>query len=237
MRKTILVLASLGFAMLVASGVVWAATIRCNGGLCNGTPKADTMYGTPKSDAIRGKHGGDTMYGLAQRDFLAGSLGSDRLYGGRERDILRGGEGADKLYGGPSQDSGEGDAGVDRLFGGPGFDTLEGGWQDRWLGDVSDDYIHGGSEADRLFAGSRDDFGDEREPRIPYLDIVQLGVDRFYGEKGDDFIYVAANLNREGPYSKDIVDCGPGTDEVWFDPAVDVIKNCEVKYPFSYPSQ
>jgi hypothetical protein len=55
---------------------------------------------------------------------------------------------------------------------------------------------------------------------------------RFYGEDGDDLI--TAHQGSSGgdvPVSKAIVDCGPGTDEVYFDEGVDVIKNCEIKHP------
>jgi Ca2+-binding RTX toxin-like protein len=238
MRKTILVVASVAVAMLVAGGVAWAATIRCHGGLCKGTPKADTMYGRNVGDAMYGRKGGDTMYGRGGLDALRANEGLDKVYGGSETDRMRGGPGADKLFGGPGGDGGVGNTGVDRIYGGPGRDGLSGGEGEFRFSDVSDDYIHGGKEADSLY-GSRDTFihPDEGTPLDPYRDNLQLGVDRFYGERGNDSIHVEANLHREGPDAKDVVDCGPGFDEVWFDPDVDVIKNCEVKHPFSYPSQ
>jgi RTX calcium-binding nonapeptide repeat (4 copies) len=59
------------------------------------------------------------------------------------------------------------------------------------------------------------------------------------GWAGNDTIYVSqrARDNRLGPgTSKEIVDCGSGTDTVTFDKGVDVVKaNCERKYPYKMP--
>jgi hypothetical protein len=87
---------------------------------------------------------------------------------------------------------------------------------------ASTDYVHGGSDDDSLEGG-----------------FEQGGVDRLYGEKGDDGLDVAQRrvflFNHDAPIevTKEIVDCGPGNDSVHFDKGVDVVKaNCERKYPF-----
>jgi Ca2+-binding RTX toxin-like protein len=209
MRNTIWVLASVALAMLVASGVAWAANIQCpTGGTtrlgfhkCWGTAEADTMIGTPKLDYIYGKKGADKIYGRARTDGLFGGRGPDKLYGGGDAklDALWGNEGPDQLYGG---------RGSDRLH--PNGVH----WDYSRLADTSDDQVHGG-KGDDIFTGYR----------------ASSGVDRLYGEDGNDDFFV--EQRRWGdPVTKEIVDCGAGTaDEVWFDEGVDdVMDNCEINH-------
>jgi Ca2+-binding RTX toxin-like protein len=229
MRKTILVVASVALAMLVAGGVAWAATIQCpNGNIfghwrqCWGTPKADTMHGTRLKDEMHGNRGADTMYGRAENDILYGDQGADAMYGHGGGNSLWAGSGPDKLYGGPARDFQLGNRGSDKLFGGAGDDEL---WGAHYINgpDYSDDYIHGGRGMDEIRASLEN-------PNLP-KDVIHRGVDRIYGERGDDTINVAGNAE-VGDSAKEIVDCGPGTDEVWFDEGVDVVKdNCEIKHP------
>jgi len=197
MRTTILVVAAMAVAMLMAGGVAWAATIQC--------PNATTPLGNPFCE---GTNDPDTMHGTAQGDGMYGKAGGDTIYGYRGEDGIRGEEGPDKIYGGP------------------GFDTLEASGEDpdgsSWGQEgASTDYVHGGSARDLLRGG-----------------FEQGGVDRLYGEKGDDGIFVAQRIdflysNDPGiEVTKEIVDCGPGIDGVSFDKRVDVVKaNCERKYP------
>jgi Ca2+-binding RTX toxin-like protein len=210
MGKTMLVLASVAVAMLVAGGVAWAATIRCpdaHHSSCKGTKKADTMLGNSARNTMYGKKGGDTMYGRGNFDALRGGPGSDRLYGGPQADgTIAGNEGSDKLYGGD---------GNDKLL--PAFYVTG--------PDDSDDYIHGGKGADTI-RSSRDNG--------PSHDFTYSGVDRIFGDSGDDHILVRGNAG-PGDSAKDIVACGPGTDTVGFDEGVDVVDDtCEIKNPNPY---
>jgi Ca2+-binding RTX toxin-like protein len=209
MRKTILVVASVALAMVVAGGVAWAATIRCPNAtlpedpstrLCFGTDGADTMHGTAKSEWMDGLAGKDTMYGYRSGVNPNGDIG----------DFMNGGTGSDKIYGGRGKD---GVSGGSRNWSNSGISDYR---------DASTDYVHGGRGNDGLGGG----FG-------------QGGVDRLYGEKGDDSFNVAQRygfkFSNDPGYvvTKEIVDCGPGFDEVRFDKGVDVIKaNCERKLAF-----
>jgi Ca2+-binding RTX toxin-like protein len=208
MRKTMLVLASVALAVLVLGGVAWAATIQCRAiGTCWGTPKADTMKGNYKHNEMEGKAGGDTMYGRAGFDIILGDRGNDKMYGGPGGDVMRG------------------ERGVDRIYGGDGDDDLQATISHGREGiigdnDYGDDYLHGGRGHDLLGGTSDDD-----------SNYVQRGVDRFYGDEGNDDIRVQGNA-AAGDSAKDIVYCGPGTDEVWFDEGVDVVNDtCEIKHP------
>ena len=51
------------------------------------------------------------------------------------------------------------------------------------------------------------------------------GEDTVEGGKGNDTIHIDDGF-------KDTIDCGPGTDEVWFDQNIDkVAANCEKQHP------
>ncbi|HEX8308279.1 MAG TPA: M10 family metallopeptidase C-terminal domain-containing protein [Allosphingosinicella sp.] len=83
----------------------------------DGTPAAQTVYGTELSNLIRGETAGEdyVFYGRGGDDSLRGNDGDDVLHGDAGNDDLRGGSGDDTLDGG---------AGDDSLAGGDGIDTV-----------------------------------------------------------------------------------------------------------------
>ena len=108
MRRTVLLLASMALAMLVASGVALAInTIQCLGGrdFCEGTNQRDKLLGTDRHDSIDGFGRGDILKGFGRGDILLGNAGNDKVYGGRGIDSLYGNLGNDTLYGGHHGDS------------------------------------------------------------------------------------------------------------------------------------
>jgi Ca2+-binding RTX toxin-like protein len=119
MRKWALLVAVLMVAALVvASGVAWAATIRCpnrDGTLCVGTDRKDTMTGRDSradkmrgkgsGDEMKGRGGGDTVLGERGPDTLSGGPGMDTLGGALGKDTLAGAEGPDALKGGSDDDT------------------------------------------------------------------------------------------------------------------------------------
>jgi Ca2+-binding RTX toxin-like protein len=147
MKKAVVLLAAMAAALLVASGVAWAASIQCpnrpDSG-CEGTMRADTITGTPDPDQIRARGGddvvnarggdGDFSIGGSGEDRVRGQTGSDDVIGGSIRgnfetgdlffadtqdDVVRGGDGDDTTVAG-----GFGRGGQDRLYGGEGDDTM-----------------------------------------------------------------------------------------------------------------
>src|SRR5215203_768786 len=86
---------------------------------------------------------------------------------------------------------------------------------DRMYGLGSDDFLYGRQGADTLQAGIDDDalYGD-------------FGNDKLRGGPGDDII----NAHDEPPSKwRDVIDCGPGRDTVYFDKGFDKLRrNCEV---------
>jgi Ca2+-binding RTX toxin-like protein len=210
MRKTILVLASVALAMVVLGGVAWAANIKCPNGGTNQYHRLN-CWGTPQAD---------TMHGTPQADSIIGKEGADTIYGRgnpRKPDALFGGAGMDKVYGQRGRDEISGQLGSDRLYGGPGSDTIGSNGRSS-PNDTSDDYLHGGAGGDTLTSQGKS------------------GVDHLYGEDGNDFILVSQRQFPPPPVvpvSKEIVDCGPGTDTVLFDEGVDVVDDtCEEQRPF-----
>jgi len=103
MRRTVLLLATVAFGLILASGVALAANvIACPGGLCEGTTGDDEMTGTSGTDYIYAKEGNDTLRGLGAFDDLRGGPGNDDLDGGRGNDqynIYDNNWGADRISG------------------------------------------------------------------------------------------------------------------------------------------
>lgn len=97
MKKTVLLLASLAVAVLLASGVALAATV-------NGSSGDDTLYGTQNKDNINPFGGRDIVYALSGADSVRHSYDNDYILGGRGDDTLRGGFDNDHIWGGPGRD-------------------------------------------------------------------------------------------------------------------------------------
>lgn len=97
MRRTVLLLAVMGAALLLGTGVALAAAV-------SGTQGNDTLRGTRQADQIYGLNGNDTLYGRSGSDELYGGAGNDNLYGAAQNDELYGGSGFDNLFGGSGSD-------------------------------------------------------------------------------------------------------------------------------------
>jgi Ca2+-binding RTX toxin-like protein len=96
MKRTTLLLVSITAALMLASGVVFAATISCPnqaGNLCVGTDNRDTMYGSSNREDMRGRGAADTLRARAGADRLTGGDGGDNLGGGVGSDIYAFGDG------------------------------------------------------------------------------------------------------------------------------------------------
>ena len=129
-------------ALVVAAGVAFAATVKCQGGmttLCVGTDGPDTLYGTAMADAMNARQGDDLLLGRRGADHMLGDTstgqqdtidGNDQLYGNRGKDWLLGYGGSDLLNGGHAndeiyaQDISTGNPGEDTVIGGGGNDSI-----------------------------------------------------------------------------------------------------------------
>jgi Ca2+-binding RTX toxin-like protein len=149
--------------------------------------------------------------GTSLADTMSGSELADYMLGKGANDTMHGYAGGDSLYG---------DKGSDHIYGDSGSEYgLWGGAYDAGTyPDTSDDYVHGGGGDDKIRGGD-----------------AQGGVDRLYGEGGNDYIDAS---QRQSPnpaiaVTKEIIDCGAGaSDEVYFDKGLDVVTNCEIPHPF-----
>jgi Ca2+-binding RTX toxin-like protein len=155
--------------------------------------------------------------------YCDGTSMADTMFGSDLRDYMFGRGGADTMHGNGGTDILEGDNGSDHIYGDDGADTnLWGGTYNDFTNtgtDTSDDYVHGGSGNDDITGG-----------------YAQSGVDRLYGEGGNDTIDASQRNAQDPAYqvTKEIIDCGSGaSDVVYFDKGLDVVKNCEIKHGFS----
>jgi hypothetical protein len=118
MRRVVILLAVIAVVVAVGGGTALAKTIRCDGGNCFGTNRADSIFGTNRHDAIFARNGGDFVSGREKDDNLNGQDGNDRVFGGLGDDWVKGGRHADTV---------KGDLGNDRLTGGSGRNTIRAG--------------------------------------------------------------------------------------------------------------
>ena len=100
-RRTILLLAAMGTALLLSSGVALALNvIKCGSEEpCHGTDRPDLMKGTDGFNFMLGHGNDDALKGFGRSDELFGQEGDDRLLGGRGQDFVVGGKGDDTLRG------------------------------------------------------------------------------------------------------------------------------------------
>ena len=109
MRRLTLLLATMGMALLVITGVAIADNITCFANrACTGTNGPDTIHGTSHGDWIQARQGSDQLYGHEGFDTLDGddfeasdtsTDGNDHIGAGRSSDELYGYGGNDKLLG------------------------------------------------------------------------------------------------------------------------------------------
>ncbi len=125
MRKTVLLLATIALAVLLAGGLALAAPkgdntttiINCTpGASCQGTSGPDKIYGTESADVIIPYAGKDEVYARGGNDEVRHSFGDDIIYGGTGADTLRGGFDHDTIYGNGPSESGDASDDADDLI-------------------------------------------------------------------------------------------------------------------------
>jgi Ca2+-binding RTX toxin-like protein len=137
MKRTMLLIASMMLALLIAAGVALAkeGVIKVCNTNCNGTERDDQLSGTANPNAIKGRRGADQIEGDGAKDTLNGNLGADAVYGGNSED---------KLYGGSHNDYVQGGSKSDHLGTDSGSDVVE-------AKDGFRDQIYCGSGYDRIY--------------------------------------------------------------------------------------
>ena len=124
-RKTVLLLATMALAGLLASGLALAApkggdtttTINCTAGAsCQGTSGPDIIYGTSSADVIIPYAGKDVVYAGGGNDEVRHSFGDDTIHGGTGADTLRGGFDHDTIYGNEPTTTGDASDGAHDLI-------------------------------------------------------------------------------------------------------------------------
>jgi Ca2+-binding RTX toxin-like protein len=151
MKRIMVAMMLMGAALVVASGVAWAATVDCRVGVdCEGTDEPDELIGTNQRDVMGGLQDDDLLVGFMRADDmygdnpeaegdgtstdgddeLIGYRGHDTLFGFGGSDYLRGGRGADLIDAteesdNPGEDTVRGSRGQDSIDAVDGFkDTI-----------------------------------------------------------------------------------------------------------------
>jgi Ca2+-binding RTX toxin-like protein len=181
----------------VEGSLVGAQNVRISGGSGN-----DVIHGGDEDDLIEAGSGADRLYGGAGSDGLIGGLpGPTFLYGGKHGDLLAAGGGCagGAIVGGPGRD----DASFAETQAHPGILYISFPLNKAWIDavpnckpvrlDDSDEDMEGSFDYDVLI-------GDSAKNSM----LGQPGVDRFYGNGGDDVIDARDGVRDE------VIQCGRG---------------------------
>jgi Ca2+-binding RTX toxin-like protein len=127
----------------------------------------ETVIGGRGDDSLRGAGADEVLDGGPGDDALRGGFGADTLFGNVGADRLEGGAGDDQLFGDPGQGDGVENPIIrlraDRLDGGAGDDMLfDTGGHNVFRGGPGRDYIEGGQDPDRIWAGAGRDIVDAK---------------------------------------------------------------------------
>lgn len=177
--------------------------------------------------AVLGVGGGNDLVNLASAGatsgdiaYIDGGAGNDTLLGAASTDILRGGAGVDSLAGGlgddvliMSADGAFGSGAFARDAGAPGKpgsgDTIGvGGFNqsdDRFDGGGGTDALVGGDGNDAIFLDDRVSAGEQTNPRIVSIEIIDAGA-------GDDIVDLTSDRFAYGDVS---LHGGAGNDTLW----------------------
>ncbi len=260
MRRTVLLVASTVFAVLLSCGVALALNaISCEGEgkRCVGTDRPDLMKGTGDVDAIYGRDKGDTLKGFGDTDALLGQKGEDTLIAGPVQDFLIGGPNDDRLRGEEALDIycfERPDWGRDTIrevspfrnilflpdgedFSGPvitNLDSDEGPLPEvGYPGGAST--VNWKNDAITFVIGSSGDdtvSGSDAANRVFDGEGRETDADTVSGAGGDDLLDVQDGAD-------DKVECGEGHDTVYFDQELEMIapNECEEQNPLPNTAQ
>jgi hypothetical protein len=117
MKRIMVAVTLMGAALVVASGMAWAATVNCQVEVfCEGTDEPDELIGTNKADFMNAKQDDDR---------LLGRKGGDKIFGDELDPPDQTTDGDDELFGYRGEDEIVGFGGSDLLRGGGGADTID----------------------------------------------------------------------------------------------------------------
>jgi len=152
--RRILLAAVLGALVGSGAGAANADYASCTAGVtCYGTPRADTIDGSPGDDWILAGDGADLVQGHDGADVIQAEGMNDTVYGGAGSDSVYIDGGFYGLYGMAGSDVVEGKSGTDAVYGIKGEDWLRGGagpsdiivgWDDGF----TTDHLDGGDGVD-----------------------------------------------------------------------------------------
>jgi Ca2+-binding RTX toxin-like protein len=240
----------MGTALLLSSGVALALNvINCESEEpCRGTDRDDLMKGTDGFNYMLGRGDDDTLKGFGRSDGLLGQEGDDRLLGGLGFDYLAGGRGDDRLRGEGRVD----EYGFERFNWGqdtiieesPSRNAISLPYTDSSAGTITTNLNStlaaevtnpsgtstvnwDGNVIAFVFGSSGNDEVTGNDAANTIIDDAESDTDTILAGGGNDFIVV-----QDGD-SNDTVDCGEGSDTVYFDTDDTLVSpdDCEEKNP------
>jgi Ca2+-binding RTX toxin-like protein len=151
------------------------------------------------ADSVRCQPLPEICYGTSGNDNIKGTNQADSVFGEEGNDHITVGDGNDFVNGNGATNTNLDD---DNIAGGDGDDSL--------AGEEGNDRINGGPGDDKVYGGA--------------------GIDRINSGPGNDYLthgYPGTFAEPDG--SRDVIDCGDGTDEVYINVNVDhdSAVNCE----------
>jgi hypothetical protein len=184
-------------SLQVEGALTGAQNVRISGGSGN-----DVIHGGDEDDLIEAGTGADRLYGGAGSDGLIGGLpGPTFLYGGKHGDLLAAGGGCagGAIVGGSGRD----DASFAETQAHPGILYISFPQNKAWIDTVPNCKPVRLDDSDEDMEGSFDNdvlIGDSAKNSM----LGQPGVDRFYGNGGDDVIDARDGVRDE------VIQCGRG---------------------------
>jgi Ca2+-binding RTX toxin-like protein len=194
MRRITILLASLGLAVLLASGVALATDM-------DGTDGPDKLRGTNRADTLVGRGGNDVLSGRAGRDHLVGGRGKDWLFSGNKNFF---GTGDKKLVGGPGNDGIHAGQGTDYVEAGDGNDLMIDGSlsessHDNFAAGAGNDLIivnHSPAFEDRVVCGSGFDVVGADKKDVVAPNCEKVGIINSSAEEGEFFATILPRFSK-----------------------------------------
>lgn len=192
MRRMVLLLAAIGVALVVGSGVAMAA-------VKFGTEGHDVIRGTDGEDVVHGGGSWDVISGLGGDDVLFGDEGGDAIHGGSFRlgEIFDGNrmvpDGEDRIFGGDGPDCVWGGSEDDELYGGAGNDFV-GTYCLDFVMDTGEDQMYAGSGNDHIMAVEAP-FSAPASLQEKDIVFCGPGKDTVYFQKGVDQVFDCERKN------------------------------------------
>jgi Ca2+-binding RTX toxin-like protein len=229
-RRILTLVGSAALMLALFAGIAVAAVVEnfidcpnAPNNACFGTAERDELdgFGVNADQLIEARASADTALGGDGNDTMRGRLHADGELDNSDLEF-DGGAGNDIVDVGPGNDhEADGDEGNDTILGRDGND---GDRNPDGTCDIGEDSLRGEAGRNTVFGGAGNDCIDAAT-EVDLEDPVLSGArEQISGGMGNDFIVAVDGV-------RDTINCGDGTDAVFFDEGIDSIEGCEFTSP------